>query len=68
MSDQTTFTRDEAIEKLTEIWTEFVLDNPEELVRILQDGHVGFFKLTNSELEIKLEETFQTDERYVVKS
>ena len=67
MENQTTFTRDEAIERLTEIWLEILLDDPSQLEDILQEGLVGFYKLSNTELEIKLEETFQTNDRYVVK-
>jgi len=61
------FTRDEAIKKLVELWTQFLLENPDEIETILFEGHSGFSKLSNTELEIKLEETFQTNDRYVVK-
>lgn len=57
--NQTTFTRDEAIKKLTEIWLEHLLNNYEELEQILCNGLVGFHQLSNSLLETKLEETFQ---------
>ena len=67
MENQTTFTRDKTIDRLTEIWLQNLLENPEQIEGILHHGVTGFLHLSNTDLEIKLEETFQTNDRYVVK-